>query len=118
MPKTPSVTLRVLSGLQDLRKFRPIKKSKVSVKPNQTVTLYICCTDRALLDSRKCKFLCYDRRASEIQWRSYLPDGSLVTWLPEPKQNFFALRVLGTMRKDSSHVDTPARILRRDHHPK
>src|SRR5262245_3621015 len=89
-----------------------------SVKPNQTATLYIYYRDRELLGSRKCKFPCCDRRASGIQWRNYLPDGSRVTWLPELKQNFFASRVLGTMRRDSSHVDTAPRIPPRDHHPK
>jgi len=90
----------------------------MSVKPNQIVILYICCTDRELLGNRMCKFPCCDRRASEIQWRSYLPDGSPAAWHPELKQNFFVLRVLDIMRRDSTHVDTPAGILPRDHHPK
>jgi len=112
------LTLRVLAGRKIYANFIPTEKATVSVKPNQTVILYICCTDRELLSSRKCKFPCYDHRASEIQWRSYLPDGSPATWHPELKQNFFVLRVLDITRRDSTHVDTPAGILLGDYHPK
>jgi hypothetical protein len=116
-PIAPKAEL--LSCPEDLIEFGAIKSATAGgIKLNRTAALYNCCRDTEISSSRKCKFPCCDRRASGIRWRSYRPGGFPATLPPERKQNFFAPHVPGTMHRDSIHADTPARILRRGHHPK